>query len=150
MVIAFKAPPMIKDRLVAYLRDHAPDVVSQIEVVIGDIHQAIARSDVVVGCYSTAVLEGLLQLKPLVFFNTRRWGDYYEFQAIEAARGFFAENPEVAPERVRAVLQIPRETLEQLRAYFWGAPTRDGGKWVVGQVERLLQHELDMHRGRCP
>lgn len=136
--VTIKARPMIKDRLVAYLRDHAPDVFSQIKVVTGDIHQAIAWSDVVVGCYSTAVLEGLLQLKPLVFFNTRRWGDYYEFQAIEAARGFFAESPEVAPECVKTVLQTPHDTLEQLRKYFWGDPTRDGGKWIVDQIERLL------------
>ncbi len=147
--VTIKARPMIKDRLVAYLRDHAPDVFSQIEVVTGDIHQAITRSDVVVGCYSTAVLEGLLQLKPLVFFNTRRWGDYYEFQAIEAAHGFFAESPEVAPGCVRAVLQTPRETLEQLRDYFWGDPTRNGGKWVVDQIERLLQCELEARGGRC-
>lgn len=147
--VTIKARPMIKDRLVAYLRDHAPDVFSQVEVVTGDIHQAITRSDVVVGCYSTAVLEGLLQLKPLVFFNTQRWGDYYEFQAIEAAHGFFAKSPEVAPECVRAVLQTPRETLEQLRDYFWGDPTRDGGKWLVDQIERLLQRELDACGGRC-
>jgi hypothetical protein len=147
--VTIKARPMIKDRLVAYLRDHAPDVFAQVEVVTGDIHQAITRSDVVVGCYSTAVLEGLLQFKPLVFFNTQRWGDYYEFQAIEAARGFFAKSPEMAPECVKAVLQTPRETLEQLRGYFWGDPTRDGGKWVVDQIERLLQCELDARGGRC-
>jgi hypothetical protein len=140
--VTIKARPMIEDRLVAYLRDHAPDVFSRIEVVTGGIHQAIAGNDVVVGCYSTAVLEGLLQLKPLVFFNTRRWGDYYEFRAIEEAHGFFAESPELAPECVRAVLQTRRETLEQLRDYFWGDPTRDGGKWVVDQIERLLQHGL--------
>jgi len=136
--VTIKARPMVKDRLVAYLRDHAPDVFSRIEVVTGDIHQAIAGNDVVVGCYSTAVLEGLLQLKPLVFFNTRRWGDYYEFKAIEAAHGFFAESPEVVPECVRAVLQTPRQTLEQLRDYFWGDLTRDGGKWVVDQIEDRL------------
>ncbi|MGA9348242.1 MAG: hypothetical protein WBW48_05490 [Anaerolineae bacterium] len=147
--VTIKARPMIKDRLVAYLRDHAPDVFAQIEVVTGDIHQAVARSDVVVGCYSTAILEGLLQLKPLVFFNTRRWGDYYEFKTIKIAHGFFAESPEVASECVRAVLQTPRETLEQLRDYFWGDPTRDGGKWVVDQIERLLQCELDARGGHC-
>ena len=141
--VTIKARPMIQDQLVAYLRDHAPDVLSQIEVITGDIHQAIAQNDLVVGCYSTAVLEGLLQLKPLVFFNTQRWGDYFEFQAIEAAHNFFAESPEVAPECVRAVLQTPRETLEQLRDYFWGDPTRDGGKWAVDQIERLLQRKLD-------
>ena len=102
------------------------------------IEEAISLCDVVVGSYSNAVLEALLQLKPLVFFRTQKWGDYFEIKSLDAQGYFFAENPEELIEKIKKSTNILKEDLKKLQKQFFGNPYQNGSKWVVDQVIKNL------------
>lgn len=97
------------------------------------INKAIAESDVVVGSHSTAVLEGLAQLKHCIFFWTDKWGDYFDIKNLDEGC-FFAENPEELINKIRKSPEVPKEYLKKLRGQLFGDPYQDGSKWVVEQA----------------
>lgn len=135
-----KTRPMIEDPFECWLRLHVPEVLREVDILRGDMHEAIAKCDVIVGSYSTGVLEGLLQLKPIVFFNTVKWGDHFGIRGLTERRCLFAENPEGVVDCVRECIRIPHRILVDLRDHFFGDPTRDGGRWVVDQVDHYLRY----------
>src|SRR3989344_5358068 len=64
-----------RDDFEKWLRGHYPETLEKIgeeKILRGDIHDAIAQCDVIVGAYSTAVLEGLLQFRVPIFFRTKK------------------------------------------------------------------------------
>src|SRR3989344_4280491 len=84
-----------RDDFEKWLREHYSETLEKIgeeKILRGDIHDAIAQCDVIVGAYSTAVLEGLLQFRVPVFFRTKKWGDYYSLKEYDEEHSFFAEN----------------------------------------------------------
>lgn len=123
-----------RDGFEGWLKKHQPDILEKVRIFRGSPQQAIAESDVVVGSHSTAVLEALLQLKPLVFFWTNKWGDYYEIKSFDSQKSFFAENPKELIALIRKSRDIPEQVLKQLQERFFGNPEQDGGKWVVEQA----------------
>lgn len=130
-----------RDDFEKWLRENHPEILEKIvkgKILHGNIHEAITQCDVVVGCYSTGVLEALLQLKPMVFFQTNKWGDYYELKSFNSEHCFFAENPQALTECVEKSVDIPEDVLKTLQNRFFGDPHMNGSKWVVEQVEGFL------------
>lgn len=129
-----------RDGFEEWLKKNRPEILNKVKIIREDIHQAIASSDVVVGSHSTAVLEALSQLKPFVFFQTQKWGDYFEIKSFNSGYLFFAENPQELSVLVRERKSTPQKILQELQLHFLGDPYKNGGKWVVEQAEELLSN----------
>ena len=130
-----------RDGLEEWLKEHQPEVLKRIgkmNIMRGDMNEAVVACDVAVGSHSTAVLEALLQLKPFVFFDTRKWGDYYRLKTYDEKHSFFAENPEELVQKIKDSRSVTNETLVELRERYFGDPHRNGSKWVVDQLEVAL------------
>ena len=115
-----------------WLAKNEPDLLSKARTSKEYINKAIAESDVVVGSHSTAVLEGLAQLKRCLFFRTEKWGDYFDIKNF-AGGCFFAENPGELINKIRENPVAP-EDIKKLRERLFGNPYQDGSKWVVEQA----------------
>jgi len=110
----------------------------RVKIVRGDMQEAIRDADVVTGSHSTAVLEALLQMKPMVFFATQKWGDYYDLKTYDTGHAFFAESPEGLVEKIKNAPSISREALRELQERFFGDPCQNGSAWVVDCLEETL------------
>jgi len=127
-----------RDGFEDWLKEHRPDILKKVGIFREGPQQAAAESDVVVGSYSTAVLEALFQLKPIVFFRTNKWGDNFEIKLFDKRGRFFAENPEELINCIRKSVDVPKEDLKQLQMRFFGDFDKNGGKWVVEQAIKNL------------
>ena len=130
-----------RDDFEKWLREHHPETLEKIgeeNILRGSIHDAIAKCDVVVGAYSTAVLEALLQFRVPIFFRTQKWGDYYDLKEYDEKHSFFAENPKELIARIKNTRTVSKEDLEKLQGRYFGDPYKNGSKWVVDQLEDAL------------
>ncbi|MBI2673841.1 MAG: hypothetical protein HYX23_00995 [Candidatus Zambryskibacteria bacterium] len=130
-----------RDDFEKWLRGHYPEILEKIgegNILRGDIHDAIAQCDVIVGAYSTAVLEGLLQFRVPVFFRTKKWGDYYSLKEYDEEHSFFAENPAELIAKIKNARTVSKEDLKKLQEKYFGDPYKNGSKWVVDQLEGAL------------
>jgi hypothetical protein len=103
------------------------------------MHEAFAQSDVVVGSHSTGVIEALMSLKPPIFFSTAKWGDYFEVKQFNSIYHIFANTPEELVNYARESKNISKNSLRDLQNMYFGDPYRNGGKWVVDQLESALR-----------
>lgn len=130
-----------RDDFGKYLVENYPEILKKIgkkKILSSNIHEAIAQCDIVVGVYSTAVLESLLKMKPFIFFHTDKWGDYYDMKSFDSPYKFFTEDPQELVDTVLKNREIPSEILKELQNRFFGDPYQNGSKWVVEQVEEFL------------
>jgi hypothetical protein len=130
-----------RDEFETWMRQNEPAVLERLgedNILLGDIKDAIAQCDVVVGSYSTAVLEALLQLKPFVFFRTKKWGDYFSLAARPSEHPLFASKPEELVEAVKQSREVSLETIKGLQKDFFGDPYQNGSKWVVDEARKAL------------
>ena len=137
--ITFRTP---RDDFEKWLRNHHPEILEKIgqeNILYGNIHKIIAQCDVVVGAYSTGVLEALLQLKVPIFFRTQKWGDYYSLKEYDEKHSFFAENSVELIEKIKNTPSVSTDTLKDLRERYFGDPYKNGSKWVVDQLENDLK-----------
>lgn len=124
-----------------WLKVQRPDLLERVDsahILRGTMPDAIAHADVVVGSHSTAVLEALLSLTPIVFFYTKKWGDYFSLEPMNARYGIFAKNPKQLIEYVVQSKNAPEETLKELRDMFFGDPYKNGSAWVVDELQKHL------------
>ncbi len=137
VTIKFRPYP---DGFEKWLMKHMPDLLTheKIHLVRGSILEALNDADVVVGCQSTAVLEGLLQLKVPLFFNTHKWGDYYSMKGYGDGNQFFAENPTDLVNKIMHTEVVRTETLLELKERYFGDPYKNGSMWVVDQIVKAL------------
>jgi len=136
----FKFRPY-RDGFEEWLKANRPDILERMDiakVMRGTIGEAIARCDVIVGSHTGGVLEALLYLRPMVFFHTKKWGDYFELESFNLGHSFIAKNPQELLVLIRKSRSIPRKILEELQRRFFGDPYMNGSKWVVEQVEEFL------------
>lgn len=137
----FKFRPY-RDGFELWLIDNQPDVYKEIlskaKIFRGTMMEAISQSDVVVGSHSTAVLEGLLQLKPIVFFWTNKWGDYFDMKSLDETGRFFVRSPEALIERVLSNVDLGEEDIRIMQEKFFGNPYQNGSKWLVDELEKHL------------
>lgn len=112
-------------------------VIDEATILRGDMHDAIAQCEIVVGTMSTGVLESLLQLKPLVYYWTDTWGDYLDMRSMNLET-LFAETPHKLIERIIAAKDIPQKELQTLQRRFFGDPTNNGSRWVVEKASEHL------------
>jgi hypothetical protein len=115
-----------RDGFELWLRQYHREILSVIgedKILRGGMQEAIAVCDMVVGSHSTAVLEALLVEKPMVFFATNKWGDYFSLKGYHSHYIFYAENK-----------NIPVEILNGLKKRFFGDPYQNGSKWVVSEL----------------
>ncbi|OFZ42824.1 MAG: hypothetical protein A3D92_00870 [Bacteroidetes bacterium RIFCSPHIGHO2_02_FULL_44_7] len=137
--LAIKFRP-VGDRFESWLLEHESNVFKSknIQIIKGNIQDAIKDADVVVGCHSTAVLEALLQLKVPIFLYTRKWGDYFGMAQSSERQSFLADNPEKLIELAKKTHTIPSELLVELREQYFGDPHKNGSAWIVERAERLI------------
>jgi len=123
-----------------WLTKHKPDFLEQDNIKISKegLLDSIRGSEVVVGTMSTAVLEALLQLKVPVFFKTQKWGDYFELRDYGQDHPFFANNQAELVEKIKNARSVSKDNLSKLLERFFGDPYKNGGKWVVDQLEKVL------------
>jgi hypothetical protein len=130
-----------RDGFELWLKKDSPEIYKEIveraKIFRGTTEEAIDYCDVVVGSHSTAVLEALLQLKPFVFFQTGKWGDYFELGLFSDGK-FFAENPNELMKRIRVSREIVVSDLREAQERFFGDPYQNGSKWVVEQAQKSL------------
>lgn len=125
-----------RDGFKEWLLKNKPELLEHpnIKVAAGGLQKAIEDSDVAVGSHSTAVLEMLLQLKPPIFFQTQKWGDYYNLREYGEKRAFFAENPAELTEKIKNARSASADTLKDLQERYFGDPYKNGSKWVVDEM----------------
>lgn len=129
-----------RDTFEEWLKKNDPQVLKlqHIQIAKGNIQDAIQKSDVVVGCHSTGVLEALLQLRVPIFLRTQKWGDYYGVTESDETRCLFAETPKELVEKIKQASTISRNLLTKLSERYFGDPYKNGSKWVVDMIEGLL------------
>ena len=127
-----------RDIIENLLRENHPQLLEKVKILRGTMHEAIARTDIAVGCHSTGVLEALLQLKPFVFYRTPKWGDYLEIKFFDRQNHFFAENPGELLDKIRKSREISKEVLMELREKYFGDPHKNGSKWVIDQAVKFI------------
>lgn len=131
-----------RDGFKRWIDKHKPELIDKIgkkNILSENIHEAIAICDVVVGTYSTGALEAFLQLKPVIFFNTRKWGDYFDMKKYDERYKFFAENPEELIEYIKKSKEISKDVLKELQKRFFGDQYKNGSKWVVEQIKKYYK-----------
>lgn len=134
-----------RDSFEEWLKTNRPDILNTFNknrILKGSMHEAIELCDVVVGSQSTGVMEATLQLKPFVFFNTNKWGDYFDLRSLDSRYHFFAEKPEELIRYIRDSGKIPDEVLKGFCIRFFGDPHKNGSKWVVEQLEKTLNKSV--------
>ncbi|MFZ2484783.1 MAG: hypothetical protein WAW81_02495, partial [Minisyncoccia bacterium] len=98
-----------RDGFEDWLRANYPQMLTNLgegHLLKGSMDEAIIQSDVIVGSHSTGVLEALLRFKPLIFFYTNKWGDYYSLRGDNKRAAFFAENPKELIEKIENAKSI--------------------------------------------
>ncbi len=131
-----------KDGFEEWLAGNRPDLLSRLaqeNILRGSMDEAIALTDIAVGCRSNGVIEALLQLKPFVYFQTEKWKDYFELKSFDSPYRFFAEDVPDLLALVRVNREVPKEVLEELRGRFFGAVGHNGSKWAVDEAEKFLK-----------
>lgn len=130
-----------RDAFELWVNQHQPELLEQVgtdRIFKGRrIQDDIAACDAVVGTYSTAALEALLQERPVVFCDTKKWGDYFELRGYDSPHAFFVDTPATL---VRALLEsphVPAHELERLRERYFGDPAQNGSAWVVDRLQAL-------------
>lgn len=128
-----------RDGFEQWLEKNRPEVLkdSNIRILKGDIKDAIKVCDVAVGSHSTAVFEALLQFKMPIFFSTHKWGDCFELKDYKEGM-FFAENPGKLVEKIKNTALVSEQALQELSKRYFGDPYKNGGKWVVDQLEAAV------------
>ena len=131
-----------RDEFEAWLTKNRPDILSMFgeeRILRNGIKEALASGDVVVGSHSTAVLEALFQKKPMVFFETKKWGDYFSLAGYSTEYSFYAHSPSELIDAIQKITSIPVHVLEKLEERFFGDPSRNGSKWVVDRIASMLR-----------
>lgn len=130
-----------RDGFEEWLLSHEPQILKleHVRIAREGMQDAIQNADVVIGSYSTGVLEALLQLKVPIFFRTQKWGDYFSMSEHEDTKYFFAENPYELSEKIDNSGALPNNLLAELRERYFGDPHENGSKWVVDKLEEMLK-----------
>ncbi|MDO8231958.1 MAG: hypothetical protein Q7T37_02035 [bacterium] len=131
-----------RDGFEDWLKVYHPEILKKVNeknIIRTGIQDAIGRADVVVGSHSTAVLEALFQMRPIVFFNTRKWGDYFGLESLNERYGIFANDPKQLVKFAIESEQAPQSTLEELTEMFFGDPHKNGSAWVVDEIEKRIR-----------
>lgn len=131
-----------RDGFETWLTENHPDILSQFpqeRILRSDMKTAIAQCDVVVGSHSTAVLEALLSQKPIAFFATKKWGDYFSLTGYSNEYSFYDETPEAFIASVHKNRNVPESMLLDLQERFFGDPYQNGSAWVVDQLVSILE-----------
>lgn len=132
-----------RDGFELWLKEHHEEILESVgeeHIMRGTMQDAIRMADVVVGSHSTAVLEALLVGKPIVFFKTKKWGDYFELRSYESEHTLYADEEDVF---IRAVLKahtMTPQVITDLAQRFFGDPYQNGSAWAVAELEAAL-HE---------
>lgn len=122
-----------RDGFEDWLAQNEPELLHRVNkrVVRGAMQPAIKDADVVIGSYSTAALEALLQLKPPLFMITKRWGDYYNLAQSDGSKRLLISNPSELIERIRQAHTIPSVLLRAMREQYFGDPKQNGSAWAL-------------------
>lgn len=134
-----------RDGFEEWLKNKHPEILNKLgadKILKNGINDAISQCDFAVGSHSTAVLEALFALKPISFFFTKKWGDYFSLKDYGSKYKFFAGNPEELVDCVRRGEEISMDTLKKLQERFFGDSYRNGSEWMVEEVEKILQKNI--------
>jgi hypothetical protein len=126
-----------RDGFETWLNGKYPEILSKIgedRILRSDMKTSISQCDVVIGSHSTAVIESILQEKPFVFFNTKKWGDYFDMESIDTKYKFFARSPEELIDYVHFSRTVHVDVLKDLQRKFFGDPYQNGSKWAVDEL----------------
>jgi hypothetical protein len=127
-----------RDGFENWLIANHPEILGKMQILRGTMQESLAACDLAVGSHSTAVLEALLELKPAIFYDTKKWGDYFELKGYHPMHQFFAETPSELVECVTKNQKVPIAVLKELQERFFGDPYQNGSKWVVEELEKHL------------
>ncbi len=121
-----------------WLDEHRPDILKHPKLTIleggSGLQQAINQNEVTVGTMSTAVLEALFQCRVPIFFETKKWGDYYNLKGSQ----FFAHDTDGLIEKIKNARRVSLNDLINLQKKYFGDPHKNGSKWVVDQLEEAV------------
>ncbi|HLP44241.1 MAG TPA: hypothetical protein VK145_03120 [Candidatus Nanoarchaeia archaeon] len=125
-----------------WVEKNRPEILSnpKVKIATSGLVRAIEESEVAVGSHSTAVLEMLLKEKMPLFFNSKKWGDYYSLKEYDRNQTFFAENPDELITKIMAVRTVPKETLLDLQKRYFGNPYQNGSAWLVDELEKGISN----------
>ncbi len=127
-----------RDGFEEWLKINEPGLLEKVSSVKTSMQEAIKDAHVVVGAHSTGVLEALLQLRVPVFFETKKWGDYYGMSNREESKKFYASTPQELLKNINHWNEVPQVQLKTMREQYFGDPSRNGSKWVVDELMSVV------------
>lgn len=130
--LSVKCRPDRTDNIIRQIKQH-----SDVDLLTGSLEEAYSRSDVVIGSRSTAVIEGMVAMKPIVLLNTRKWGDFFECE--EGKFGVFVKGPDQVVSGIRTAAGTPPEELKRRRQHIWGDMGMNGAVTTVDTIEKVLR-----------
>jgi hypothetical protein len=135
--LIIKKRPFTNDIFYNKLIERYPEM-ADCKVMEGDIHKAIAASDVVIGSHSTAVIEASLQDKPCILVKTGKWGDYFELSGVTSETHCYITSPEEITPLIKKHLASDRILQAKIiREMFFGDENMDGVIWTINQLRRI-------------
>jgi len=131
--LSIKIRPTNHDIFYKKLMEIRPDL-KKIDVLEGNIFEAIKLNDMVIGSHSTAVIDASSLNVPFCLLNTSKWGDYFEI--YEEFNGvLFANNEYELVQKIEQWKDLDVAAIcNKINKRFYGDDQKNGCKWVANQV----------------
>jgi hypothetical protein len=95
--------------------------------------ECFEEADVIIGTHSTAVLEGLILNRPILFLNTKKWGDYFNFQSTyQGECPFWVASPSDLQKKIQMVINSDIDW-KSLYSKFFG--NSNGAEWIINKIK---------------
>jgi hypothetical protein len=91
--VTLKVRPSGADPYHDSLKKNFPKLYSKLNISSQNIALAFPMADLVIGSYSTAVIEAGLFQCPFLFLNTQKWGDYFKLTEEKKYGSLFIHDP---------------------------------------------------------
>ena len=124
--LVIKKRPLTNDIFYAKLLDQF-DEFKHVEVIEGDIYDAIMSCDIIVGSHSTAVLDAVKLNKPFMLVNTKKWGNYFKVDEM-----FFIKNIQEIDEKISL---INRNYFNKIKEKYFGKDDDSGIDWIINKIK---------------
>jgi hypothetical protein len=134
----FKIRPFGRDKFWQAFLKHPLYDKNRFYLISTPTPQCFSDADVVIGTHSTAVLEALAMNKPFLFFNTKKWGDYFGRHFFGNQQNqFWVSGPDEIVEKIEALLADPESLgLAQLHNKLFG--DKSGSAWIIEKLKQNI------------
>lgn len=132
--ITLKVRPFGIDVFYENFKKLRPDLIDRLEISKESTPSCFTYADWVIGTHSTALLEALYINKPILFLNTKKWGDYFDLKIDSDLFNLWVEAPDNLPKKI---LENQSEANIQSGQKLYGRlfSQKSGVDWILQKIE---------------